>query len=125
MTTLPGYYGVNEVIRRLQTIHIRRHTIRMMTFGAGVFAVVMASLVLTTLAGGYWSDQPPTALRWALGLSCLTLWAGALGVLVIRGALWRQTPAQTARFVEEATPSLRNNLINSILLARDTDQVSP
>ena len=125
MTTLPRYYGVDQVIRRLQTVHVRRHTIRMMTFVAGVFSVVMASLVLTTLAGGYWSDQPPTALRWALGLLCLTLWAGALGVLVIRGVLWRQTPAQTARFVEEAAPSLRNNLINSILLARDTDQVSP
>jgi len=109
----------------LQTIHIRRHTIRMMTFGAGVFAVVMASLVLTTLAGGYWSDQPPAVLRWALGAACLTLWAGALVVLVTRGVLWRQTPAQTARFVEEATGGLKNSLINSILLAHDTDQVSP
>ena len=124
MTTLPGYYGVNEVIRRLQTIHIRRHTIRIMTFGAGVFAVVMASLVLTTLAGGYWSDQPPAVLRWALGAACLTLWAGALVVLVTRGVFWRQTPAQTARFVEEATGGLKNSLINSILLARDTEQVS-
>jgi len=125
MTTLPRYYGVDEVIRRLQTIHVRRHTIRMMTFGAGVFAVVMVSLILTTLAGGYWSDQPPAALRWGLAAACLTLWAGALGVLVIRGALWRQTPAQTARFVEEATGNLKNSLINSILLAGDTDQVSP
>jgi len=125
MTTLPRYYGVDEVIRRLQIIHIRRHTIRMMTFGAGVFSVVMASLVLTTLAGGYWSDQPPAVLRWALGAACLTLWAGALVVLVTRGVLWRQSPAQTARFVEEATGGLKNSLINSILLARDTDQVSP
>ncbi|MDP6544549.1 MAG: hypothetical protein QGH60_11195 [Phycisphaerae bacterium] len=125
MTTLPRYYGVNEVIRRLQTIHVRRHIIRVMTFGAGVFTVIAASLVLTTLAGGYWSDQPPGVLRWALAATCLTLWTGALVVLVTRGLLWRQTPAQTARFVEEASGSLKNSLINSILLARDTDQVSP
>ncbi|MDP6635036.1 MAG: hypothetical protein QGG42_09075 [Phycisphaerae bacterium] len=125
MTTLPRYNGVDDVIRRLQIVHVRRHTIRMMTFGAGVFAVLVASLLLTTLAGGYWSDQPPAVLRWALAVSCLTLWGGALGVLLKYGAFWKQTPAQTARFVEQAAPDLKNNLINSILLARDTDQASP
>jgi len=96
-----------------------------MTFTAGAFAVVVASLLLTTLAGGYWSDQPPAVLRWALAASCLVLWSGALAALLLRAAMWKQTPAQTARFVEQATPELRNNLINSILLSQDTDQVSP
>ncbi len=125
MTTLPRYTGVDDVIRRLQTVQLRRRTIRIMTFTAGAFAVIAASLLLTTLAGGYWSDQPPAVLRWTMAISCLTLWAGALAALLIRAALWKQTPAQTARFVEQATPSLKNNLINSILLSHDTDQVSP
>ncbi|MCP4375679.1 MAG: hypothetical protein GY794_05830, partial [bacterium] len=124
MTTLPKYYGVDQVIQRLQRVHVRRHTIRMMTLGAWMFAIVAGSLILTTLAGGYWSDQPPGILRWSLGFTCLALWIGSLGFLIVRGALWRQSPAQTARFVEESTPALKNNLINSILLAGDSDQVS-
>ncbi|MBT3200472.1 MAG: hypothetical protein HN350_11195 [Phycisphaerales bacterium] len=125
MTTLPRYNGVDDLIRRLQTVHVRRHTIRIMTFVAGALAVIVASLLFTTLAGGYWPDQPPALLRWALAISCLTIWGGALGILLVRGALWNQTPAQTARFVEQASPELKNNLINSILLAQDTEQVSP
>jgi len=124
MTTLPRYYGVAEISRRLQIVHLRRRTARVLTLLAASGALVFASLVVTTLAAGYWSDQPPGVLRWALGAGCLALWGSCLAMLFIHGMFWRQTPAQTARFVEEASPHLRNNLINSILLARDRDQVS-
>ena len=125
MTTLPKYRGVDDVIRRLRSVHVRRRTIRIMTFAAAACSAVIASLLLTTLLGGYWADQPPALLRWALAAVCLTLWTGSLATLVLRGVLWRQSPAQTARFVEQATPELENNLINSILLSEDIDQPSP
>ena len=125
MTALPRYNGVDDVIRRLKIVHLRRRTVRIMTFTAAALVVIAGSLLVTTVAGGYWSDQPPALLRWFLAALCLTLWSGAIAALLVRAAMWRQTPAQTARFVEQASPELQNSLINSILLSQDAEQVSP
>jgi len=55
----------------------------------------------------------------------LGLWAWALGWFVVRALMHRENQAQTARFIEQSLPELRNDFINSVLLARDKDQISP
>ncbi|MCD4669943.1 MAG: hypothetical protein K8S14_05815, partial [Actinomycetia bacterium] len=50
------------------------------------------------------------------------MWAYGLTRFVLRAILRKQNDAQTARFVEQAIPELRNNLINSVLLSQDTEQ---
>ena len=124
MTSIPHYRGINEILRRLDSVHARQRTVRLVTGLAALGTMVFASLVLTTLACGYWPDQPPGVLRWILAAGCLCLWGAVLGAMLFRSVLWRQSPAQTARFIEAASPELRNDLINSVLLAEDTDQVS-
>jgi len=124
MTTIPHYRGVEEILHCLRQVHLRRRTIRLVTYLAMLISLVSASLVITTLAGGYWPDQPPTVLRWALWGLCLGMWVLAAAALLARAALWRQNPAQTARFVEQSSGRLRNNLINAVLLADDHHQVS-
>jgi hypothetical protein len=124
MTTFPRYRGVEEILRCLRQVHLRRRIIRLVTYLAMLISLVSASLVTATLAGGYWPDQPPAVLRWALWGLCLGLWVLAATALLARAAIWRQNPAQTARFVEQSTGRLRNNLINAVLLADDCHQVS-
>ncbi|MDP7162518.1 MAG: hypothetical protein QF792_03370, partial [Phycisphaerae bacterium] len=74
MTTFPRYRGVEEILRCLRQVHLRRRIIRMVTYLAMLISLVSASLVTATLAGGYWPDQPPAVLRWALWGLCLGLW---------------------------------------------------
>jgi hypothetical protein len=123
MTTL-NYQGSREILSKLQAVHTRRWTFRL---GAGIMAVatVAAGCVLVVSASaGYWRQGPPSALRWALlaGASAAILAAAAW--FIVRAILWRENPAQLARFVEQRMPELRNELINSVLLADDRDQAS-
>ena len=125
MTTLPKYSGMNGIFRQLDLIRVRRWALRMATGVLAVAAIVMATLLALALALGYWPDQPPAALRWALLGTAVAGTLLALAWFILRAAWWRQNAAQTARFIEQALPELRNDLINSVLLSHDGDQVSP
>ena len=125
MTTLSRYRGVQEIFDSLETVRFRRWLVRLLTYVAAAAAVVLASLLVAGLAAGYWRDQPPAMLRWALLVTLGAAWIGGGLWLAGRILFWRQTPAEVARFVEQATPKMRNDLINSVLLADDADQTSP
>ncbi len=125
MTTLPQYRGVNEIIGQLDAIRARRWVLRLATGLLAAAAVAMAALLIMAVSLGYWTDQPPRVLRWMMLTLGLTAVAFAVGWFVIRAVFWRQNPAQTARFVEQQLPELRNDLINTVLLSGDGDQASP
>lgn len=127
MTTLSGhhYRGVDEILHQLDAVRARRSALTLVTGIVAVVSVLLCSLLLLALMLGYWPDQPPRTLRWGLqGLACL-LWAAAFYWFIVRTVMRKENHAQVARFVEEATPEARNDLINAILLSRDRDQVSP
>ena len=125
MTTLPKYRGMDELFRGLDFVRGRRWALRLATGILAVATVLMALVVVLGASLGYWEDQPPATLRWGLlGASLATL-AAAIIWYVLRAVFWRQNPAQIARYVEQTLPSLRNDLINSVLLSEDSDQVSP
>jgi hypothetical protein len=90
-----------------------------------ITAVVLGSLLLALPMAGAWSSQPPAALRWALLGALAVVWVGSLFHFLVRWLFWKQNPAQIARFIEQALPEVRNDLINSVLLSRDREQTSP
>ena len=120
-----NYQGIDEINRQLADLHRRRKSLRMATGAAGMVAVVCGALLLITAVAGYWPEQPPVALRWVCLASVVVAAATATVHFLVRPALWRQTPAQTARFVEQTHPELRNGLINAVLLSDDVAQPSP
>ncbi len=125
MTTLPQYRGMGEIFRRLHQVRVRRWCLRLATGVLVAAAIVMAALVIQAAALGYWPDQPPASLRWALLIVGAAAALGGILWFVVRSLLWRENASQTARFIEQALPEVRNDLINSVLLSRDSDQVSP
>ena len=125
MTTLEHHSGLRGILQQLDSVQSRRRTIRLATGAVAFLAVAVGSLLVALPAAGYWPGQPPTVLRWALLIGLALLWSAVIIRCIVRPALWRQNPAQTARFVEQALPEMRNDLINSILLGKDRDQVSP
>ncbi len=124
MTTLEQYEGVDEILGRLEAVRARRWMLRLLASAAAVATVVVGSLLIVAAALGYWADQPPAALRWAMLVAACGLWALAIVWFALRSLLWRENHAQTARFIEENLPELRNDLINSILLSHDEGQAS-
>ncbi|HOD84644.1 MAG: hypothetical protein BWX88_03667 [Planctomycetes bacterium ADurb.Bin126] len=127
MTTISGhhYRGVDEIRHQLDAVRARRGALTLVTGIVAVVSVLLGSLLVLALMLGYWPDQPPRMLRWVmLGLTC-SVWAAAFFWFIIRAMSRKYNHAQVARFVEEATPEARNDLINAILLSRDRDQVSP
>ncbi|HUT01052.1 MAG TPA: hypothetical protein VM031_01255 [Phycisphaerae bacterium] len=125
MTTLPKYHGIDEIFRGLDFIRARRWLLRLITGVLAVATVAIATVVVLGAALGYWPDQPPVLLRWALLIGAIAGLLTAVVWFVLRAVFWRQNPAQTARFVEQELPEMRNDLINSVLLSEDGDQVSP
>ncbi|MGB2824078.1 MAG: hypothetical protein WBF17_24090, partial [Phycisphaerae bacterium] len=125
MTTLPRYTGLNDIFRQLDVVRARRWALRLVTGSLAVAAIVLGALLVLGVSLGYWPDQPPVMLRWAMLILALLAAAVGLGWFVVRAIVWKQNPAQTARFIEQALPEIRNDLINSVLLSGDTDQVSP
>ena len=119
------YRGIDDIRQCLTAVQQRRWRLRLLAGLAAIVTVLSAVLVVVTLAAGYWPGQPPAALRWGL----LAVTAGVLFIaiarFVFRPFAWRQTPAQVARFVEQARPELRNDLISAVLLADDDHQPSP
>ncbi|HDZ22706.1 hypothetical protein LCGC14_0644660 [marine sediment metagenome] len=125
MTEAIHYQGIDELHRDLADVQAQRRTARVAAGLAATATVVCGSLIVAVLAVGYWPDQPPTTLRWMLLVAIAVGWFVAIRALVVRPALWRQTPAQVARYVEAHDRHLRNGLINAVLLADDTGQPSP
>jgi hypothetical protein len=125
MTTLSQYHGTDAILEKLTALQARRWALRVMTGVLAVGTVALGCVLVVALAAGYWPHLPPAALRWGLLVAALAALAGTAAWFLARAILWRQNPAQTARFVEQHLPPLRNDLINSILLARDREQVSP
>ncbi len=123
MTTI-SYTGIDELSARLRAVQRRRWSIRCAAGLCALLVVAGGSVILTAGALGYWPDQPPVALRWGVLAAGAVAWTAAAWVFIRRAVLWRQTPAQTALFVEANTAGLRNNIINAVLLADDTDQPS-
>jgi hypothetical protein len=125
MTTLPQYSGMSEIFRHLDRIRAQRWTLRLAAGVLTAATIIMGAVLIQAAALGYWPDQPPQALRWTLLVLGAAAAACGIAWFVVRATFWRQNPAQTARFIELALPELRNDLINSVLLSRDHDQVSP
>ena len=119
------YTDIDELLGQLRAVQRRRWLVRLAAGLCVLFVVAGASLLLVAGALGYWRDQPPAVLRWAVPAVMASACLVAAGLFARRVLLWRQTPAQTARFVEGSQPDLRNNLINAVLLADDADQPSP
>ncbi|MDY6914452.1 MAG: hypothetical protein SVT52_08370 [Planctomycetota bacterium] len=125
MTTLNNYRAMDHILQQLAAVRMRRWWLKVLTALLTVAAVVPGGVCIVAVLAGYWPGQPPPAVRWMLLAAVCLLWAVALGRVLKRLLFTRQNPAQTARLVEEAMPSLRNDLINSVLLSRDRDQPSP
>ncbi|MHC4562744.1 MAG: hypothetical protein ACYS8X_08250 [Planctomycetota bacterium] len=118
------YKGIDDIHQHLSAVQRRRKALRLARGVLVWLSVVCGAAMVAALAGGYWPDQPPAALRWllALGLGAFIIVTGAR--LILQPARWRQTPQEVARFIEQARPNLRNDLINAVLLAEDDRQAS-
>jgi hypothetical protein len=123
MTTLQSYRGVDELLDRIDRVRLRRWTIRLLT-GCGAAVALGAGAVFLASLSGYLPGQPPATLRWVLLAVLLALAGCVAGWFTRRVFFQRSNSAQTARFIETALPEVRNDLINSVLLSRDSDQPS-
>lgn len=116
---------LGSLLHRLDRLQARRWTVRLLTAVLAVSAIALGAVLAVSAGAGYWHDQPPVWLRWLLLAGMCAATGAALLLFLGRALLWRQNVAQTARFVEQAMPGLRNDLINSVLLADDRQQASP
>jgi len=125
---LNRYRGEEDTFRifhRLEQVHQRWRAVRLTAGAAAVTAVVLFSLLAAGAGVGYLRGVPPAALRWAVLAAILAAWSAAVFYFLVRAMRRRLSAAQTARFVEQHIPQLNNDMINSVLLAGDTGQVSP
>jgi hypothetical protein len=125
MTTLNSYRGVDELLEKLRAVRLRQWLADVAAGTLAMVCITLATALVVSVTLGYWPDQPPALLRWAVLVAGVAVLAGALVWCWLRPALRRRNAAQTARLVESALPDVHNDLINSILLARDDGQVSP
>ena len=124
MTTLEHSAGLNEIRDRLETVELRRRTVQLFTGLAVMITLLASGLLLAALFAGYWQDPPPAWLRVGVFAAIVLTWLAAAWWCIVRELTARQNQAQVARYVEQAIPDLHNGLINSILLAKDTQQAS-
>ncbi len=130
MTTLngsehgAGYRGVDELLAKIGQVRLRRWWFRVLACLGGAVAIWSVALLFATMLG-YWPGQPPAPLRWGLFALLIVLGLGLLGWLGERLLRGRLNPIQTARFIEQALPEVRNDLINAVLLSQDKQQPSP
>ncbi|MBS3734116.1 MAG: hypothetical protein KGY99_04245 [Phycisphaerae bacterium] len=115
--------AVETLLRKLAAVQARRWTFRVLTGAAVTVTVVLTCLLATGAIAGYVGNAG--TLLWWLRAAGGGAVGAALAWFVLRAVLWRQNTAQTARFVEQRIPSLRNDLINAVLLVDDRDQPSP
>lgn len=119
-----GYRGVDDLLGCIASVQSRRR--RLIVCSGLAWAVTAAAAALLAVSMlGYWPGQPPAAVRWGAFAVLLAVWGGAAGWLVARVRRSKFRPAQAARFIEQSQPEVRNDLINSVLLARDDRQPSP
>ncbi len=125
MTTLDYSNETEQLFQRLDMIRMRRWTVQVTAAAFAVWTILLVSAIAVAAAAGYWPDQPPTYLRWALLLAAGVIVLGAFALILGRALLWKQNPAQLARFVEEHLPQVRNDLINTVLFTRDPNMNNP
>ncbi|RPI60578.1 MAG: hypothetical protein EHM48_07015, partial [Planctomycetaceae bacterium] len=125
MTTLEHHHDSAEIFRRLSAVATHSRLIGLLAGGLAAVAIISAAVLVCAAGMAYWVGQPPAAIRWVLLVGLIALSVFVVGWFVVRTALLRRNPAQTARLVEQALPQLRNDLINSVLLAGDSQQASP
>jgi len=111
------------ILAKLSEIRLHRKRVRFLTVLAAGSALVTSVVVISALVAGYWPDQPPAALRWIL-LTLICTIATVAGTFAILEMVRRENAAQTARRIEGNIPALRNDLINSVLLAEDCKHTS-
>ena len=104
---------------------VRRH-IRFTDLVAGLMILVAAVVAFLTVAAlvDHWVIGLGTVARW---LAFLTLLAGAawhLSLNVIPLLLRRINPAYAAQTIERGEPSLKNSLLNYLLLRREKEGVA-
>ncbi len=125
MTTLEQNRSLAEIYRQLDTVRMRRWSVDLLAGAAAVVAVACLTLLAVSAGVGYLPGQPPAALRWAILAVAILAFSAAAWWFLLRRAFRRHNRAQAARFVEQHLPRLGNELINSVLLARDDEQASP
>ena len=125
MTTLGRYQGMGEIVTTIDSVRLRHWLLQLATGVLAVATVGMTAVLVVALSNGYWEDQPPALLRWGVVAAGAVALAAAVAWYLLRTLARRSNHAQTARFIEQALPEVRNDLINSLLLARDRDQASP
>ncbi len=124
MSNHPRYRGITEILQTLRVTHRRRKYISTLTRLAALITAASLACIVAAATTGYWADQPPAAIRWPVAFVTFGLLA-AMTLAMLTRLLWRQNPAQIARFVESQSPELANRLTNSILLATDANQPNP
>ena len=119
-----GYRGVDDLLGCLGAVQSRRRRLIACSGLAWALTAVAVALLAVSMLG-YWPGQPPAAVRWGAFAVLLAVCGGAAGLLVARVRRSKFRPAQAARFIEQSQPEVRNDLINSVLLAQDATQPSP
>jgi len=88
MSTLPRYTGTDDILRQLEDVRVRRWALRLSAGLLTAATVAMACVLAAALSLGYWPDQPPEMLRWAVLILTVTALLAA-GWFVLRAALCR------------------------------------
>jgi hypothetical protein len=121
MTTLPSSPDVQVLVDQLREVRARKWAVDVLAGVLATFCLVCAAIILVGAVAGYWPGQPPVWLRIGLLGAGASVLAASVVVLVLARAVRRINDAQAARFVEQRIPEVRNDLINSLLLAREAD----
>lgn len=122
MTTIHSYQGIDRLRARIAEVRTKR---RLLSAGETLFGGLAVFVGLAGLIPllGYWPGQPPVLLRYTAG-GLLAL----CGLGIVASLAWvllrPLSDEELARWIELRTPSLRNELINPLLLARDADPAS-
>ncbi|MHC4717561.1 MAG: hypothetical protein ACYS5V_11365, partial [Planctomycetota bacterium] len=118
MSERRDYDGMQHILARLEAVRRRHFRVQAAQAAAGVVALAAGSLLVLGLVG-FWPDQPPTSLRWALLIAAAAAWLTGLGWFALLPIRRRLNHAQTARLVEQHVDGMRNDLISALQLSDD------
>jgi len=116
---------MDVILQQISAIQLRRRFIAILTAVVAFVTIGLGAIVVLVPLAAAWTGQPPAWFRWTMLAMLVGVWVWALVWYVVRSLLWKETVAQTARQIESVQPDLRNDFINSILLAKDKQQASP
>ena len=119
-----GYDGIDLILARLEGVRRRHGRVQAAEAAAGLVTVAAGSLLLLGLVG-FWPDQPPPTLRWAMLIAAAAAWLAGLAWFALLPVRRRLNYAQTARLIEQHVDGMRNDLISALQLNGDPDQPSP